>query len=199
MQTLSACRGFIFDMDGTLTVPQHDFNAIRTALDIPQGALILEHLATLPTASARHKRQQLNTLELGIAKESQPAPGLFNLLDALRERTLPFAILTRNSAHNAATSLAAIGASRYFNDDLIVGRDEATPKPNSAGIELLAQRMGQKPAQCAMVGDYRHDLQAGRNAGCHTVHVRHGDSVTWPDLTDTTVSSLDHLLAELSL
>lgn len=186
-------------MDGTLTVPQHDFDAIRSALDIPQGALILEYLATLPAAVAKQKHQQLDALELGIAKESQPAPGLFKLLDTLRDRRIPFAILTRNSARNAATSLAAIGAQHYFSDDLIVGRDEATPKPDPAGIELLAQRMNQLPARCAMVGDYRHDLQAGRNAGCHTVHVRHGDAATWPEFTDTTVSSLDHLLPELSL
>jgi len=184
MQPLSACGAFIFDMDGTLTVPQHDFDAIRAALDIPQGALILEHLATLPTAEAMQKREQLDALELGIAKESQPAPGLFNVLDALRDRSIPCAILTRNSARNAVTSLAAIGADRYFGKDLIVGRDEATPKPH--------------PSRCAMVGDYRHDLQAGRNAGCHTVHVRHGDATTWPELTDTTINSLEHLLAELS-
>ncbi len=198
MQPLSACCAFIFDMDGTLTVPQHDFDAIRAALDIPQNALILEHLAALPALEAKQKRQQLDALELDIARESQPAMGLFKLLDTLRERAMPFAILTRNSADNAKASLAAIRAEHYFVDDLIVGRDEATPKPHPAGIELLARRLGHAPHLCAMVGDYRHDLQAGRSAGCHTVHVCHDGAATWPEFTDTTVNSLDHLLAELS-
>jgi len=198
MQPLSDCRDFVFDMDGTLTVPQHDFDAIRAALNIPKGALILEHLAALPANDAQQKRQQLDALELAVAAESQPAPGLFELLDTLRGRSLPFAILTRNSRHNAKTSLIAIGAQHYFADDLIIGRDETRPKPDPAGIALLAQRLHKKPEQCAMVGDYRHDLEAGRRAGCHTVHVRHSDAKVWPALTDTTVNSLTHLVRELS-
>lgn len=185
-------------MDGTLTVPQHDFDAIRSALNIPQGALILEHIAKLPVAQAHQKRKQLDALELAIAAESEPAPGLFELLNSLRSRAVPVAILTRNSAHNAKTSLSAIKAERYFANDLIIGRDETTPKPDPAGIRLLATRLGYAPQECAMVGDYRHDLEAGTSAGCHTVHVSHTNAAAWPALTNTTVNSLTQLLTELS-
>lgn len=195
---LAACRAFIFDMDGTLTVPQHDFDAIRAALDIPQGALILEHLDALPATAAREKRARLDAIELAIAAESRAAPGLFELLDTLRERDIAFAILTRNSAHNAKTSLRAIKAQAYFSNHLIIGRDEALPKPDPAGIKVLAARLGCAAHQCAMVGDYRHDLEAGSHAGCHTVHVRHANTAVWPAFTNTTVSSLTHLREELS-
>ena len=186
-------------MDGTLTVPQHDFDAIRDALDIPQGALILEHLAALPLPEQRDKRAQLDAIELAIAEQSQAAPGVIELLDTLRDNNLRFAILTRNSARNAWASLHAIGARDYFSGELVIGRDEAAPKPHPAGIDVLAGRLGQTPDDCAMIGDYRHDLEAGTRAGCHTVHIRHGNAPVWPEFTHTTVSSLDHLRTELKL
>lgn len=199
MTPLWACRAIIFDLDGTLTVPQHNFDEIRDALGIPQGALILEHLAALPQPEQRDKRAELDAIELAIAKESQPAPGVIELLNQLRANNLPFAILTRNSARNAWASLHAISADEYFSADLVIGRDEATPKPDPAGINLLAGRLGHAPTNCAMVGDFRHDLEAGTRAGCHTVHIRHGDARVWPEITQTTVNSLEALRTELNI
>ena len=45
-------RHWVFDMDGTLTVAVHDFEAIKRALEIPQSDDILHHLAALPAAEA---------------------------------------------------------------------------------------------------------------------------------------------------
>lgn len=191
---LARCGAFIFDMDGTLTVPQHDFDAIRDALNIPAGALILEHLDKLPADQQQIKRQELNAIEAEIAARSEPAPALFELLDELQTRGTPFALLTRNSATNAWISLKAIGATEYFSKQTVIGRDETEPKPHPAGIELLAERLGCLAQHCAMVGDYRHDLEAGTAAGSHTVHIRHPQSPVWPDLTTTTVTNLKELL-----
>lgn len=184
-------------MDGTLTVPQHDFDAIRAALDIPAGALILEHIAGLPERQQKAMRARLNAIEAEIAAESQPAPGLFELLDALCSRDLRFAILTRNSVSNAWVSLRAIGADHLFAQDHVIGRSDAPPKPDPAGINLLAERLAQPASHCAMVGDYVHDLAAGSAAGCHTVHIRHPQTPSWPELTHTEVSSLHELLLHL--
>ena len=49
---VAASRHWVFDMDGTLTEPVHDFELIRRELQIPSGADILEHLASLPTRQA---------------------------------------------------------------------------------------------------------------------------------------------------
>ena len=40
---------WIFDMDGTLTIPQHDFDEVCKRLDIPAGSQILEYIQSLPT------------------------------------------------------------------------------------------------------------------------------------------------------
>ena len=190
---LTQCKAFIFDMDGTLTVPQHDFDAIRELLGIPEGSLILEYLDALPPADKQKKRAQLDKLEAELAAESQPAPGLFELLNELRSREIGIAVLTRNSLRNARISLNAIGALSYFQEQTLVGRDEAEPKPSPAGIELLAPRLGTHAHLCAMVGDYRHDLEAGTKAGAHSVHIRHQDTPVWPEFTQTCVTDLIEL------
>ena len=156
----------IFDLDGTLTVPQHDFEAIRRHLGIPPGAYILEHLEALPEDKSIAKHRELHRIEAELAGTSAPALGLVDLLERLRTSATPMAILTRNSRSNALISLAAIGAREYFPDHLIAGRDEAAPKPAPDGIVLLADRMRIPPGRCLMVGDSHHDLRAGRAAGC---------------------------------
>jgi len=177
-------------MDGTLTVPQHDFDAIREMLGIPEGNLILEYLDRLPPDEKQQKRTQLNKFEAELAAESQPAPGLFELLNELRDREIGVAVLTRNSLSNAQISLKAIGALHYFDEQTLVGRDEAEPKPDPAGIELLAGRLGTQAHLCAMVGDYRHDLEAGTRAGAHSVHICHPNTPVWPEFTQTRVDDL---------
>ena len=194
---LNQCAAFIFDMDGTLTVPQHDFDEIRKALGIPQGALILEYLERLPGEERQRKRAQLNEIEAEIAAQSEPAPGLFELLHWLREHKIDIAVLTRNSLENARISLQAIGVLDMFSEHTLVGREEADPKPHPAGIELLARRFAMPPHQCAMIGDYRHDLEAATAAGAHSVHIRHPNTPCWSALTNTTVGSLHELLQRL--
>ena len=191
---LRRCKGVIFDLDGTLTKPQHDFDAIRRTLNVPQGSLILEYLAALPPADAAHKYNQLDEIERELATQSQAGDGAMALLAALSAQNTPIAILTRNSRDNARLSLAAMQATRYFHDELVIGRDEAPAKPDPAGIHLLAQRMDLTAQDCLMVGDYRHDLEAGRNAGCLTVHLAHPSGETWPEHTDQVIRSLNELL-----
>ena len=186
-------KAIIFDLDGTLTKPQHDFDAIRRTLGIPPDRLILEFLASLPPAEARRRHAQLEAIELELAKESEPAVGCLELLARLQTEQIAVAILTRNSRNNALTSLGAMRATHYVEDQLVIGRDEATAKPDPAGILLLAERMGVGATDCLMVGDYRHDLEAGRRAGCFTLHLAHPTGATWPQYTDLAIASLTEL------
>ena len=49
--TLRSAKHWVFDMDGTLTLAVHDFEAIKRALDIPLEDDILGHLAALSAAT----------------------------------------------------------------------------------------------------------------------------------------------------
>ena len=46
--TLLQRKYWIFDLDGTLTVAVHDFNAIRNELGIPAGQPIIKTIESLP-------------------------------------------------------------------------------------------------------------------------------------------------------
>ncbi len=45
-------KHWVFDMDGTLTIAQHDFDAIRDELGLPDNLPILESLAAMPAAES---------------------------------------------------------------------------------------------------------------------------------------------------
>ncbi len=185
---------WIFDLDGTLTIAQHDFAAIREALGLPKGRPILEALAELPEAEARPLHLQLAEIELEIAGRAEQAPGAEALLEALAERQVRLGILTRNTRENALVTLKATNLLRFFEPQAILGRDEAAPKPSPAGILLLLELWQQKAAESVMVGDFLFDLQAGRSAGTQTIYTAPSGDFTHRDWADICVHSLTELL-----
>ena len=191
-------HAWIFDLDGTLTVAQHDFDAIRTALGVPHGALILEFINRQPADRSAALRAHLDEIEIALARKARAAPGALRLLAGLKRHGAPIGILTRNTRNNALAALQAIDALHMFDDESILGRDEAAPKPNPAGIRKLLDSWGASANDATMVGDYHFDLEAGRNAGCFTVHVSAGRQERWPELTDLHLPNLRDL-ARLAL
>ncbi|MGE0483045.1 MAG: HAD family hydrolase [Gammaproteobacteria bacterium] len=194
---LARHAGWVFDLDGTLTVHQHDFDAIRAELGIPAGHFILEYLATLPAAEAAPLHARLAAIEAELAQGARAADGARPVLDALRRRGRRVGILTRNTRANALITLAAAGLADHFAPGDVLGRDEAPPKPSPQGIVALLGRWSCPPHAALMVGDYRLDLEAGRNAGVTTVHVAAAGAAAWPELTDLRVHSLAQLTPHL--
>ena len=186
---------WIFDMDGTLTLANHDFEAIRAALDIPSGQPILEALDRLPAAEAQPRWAKLYELEQEIAKTTQAQPGAGELLERLRSvHDNRIGILTRNSKSIAHQTLAACGLLEFFAPEAILSRDCCAPKPQPDGILQLLQRWEATPDRGVMVGDYVFDLLAGRNAGTATVHLDVTGSFDWPEHTDCCVTQLAELV-----
>jgi HAD superfamily hydrolase (TIGR01509 family) len=187
---------WIFDMDGTLTIAVHDFAAIRAALGVPHSGGIIEAIDALPPAEAAAKHQQLAALELDYARRAQAQPSAKELLHTLRARGASLGILTRNNCENAFATLEACGLLDFFATDCILGRESAEPKPSSAGIELLLNKWEARATQAVMLGDFRYDLEAGRNAGTATVYVDVDDENAWTHLADLRVQSLGELMEQ---
>ena len=194
--TISHCRHWIFDMDGTLTLATHDFDAIRIELGIKSGTPILEAIDALPKQQAAQKMQQLYDIEMEIAAIAKPQPGANELLELLSQ-TNPVGILTRNGCDIALATLKAAGLLNFFKKECILGRESCTPKPDPSGIELLLKQWNADPSKTAMVGDYRFDLEAGFRAGVNTVHLDVNNAEQWPDMTTLRVSNLQELTALL--
>ena len=174
---------WVFDMDGTLTMAVHDFEAIRQALEIPPEQDILGHLAGLPADVAAAKHAWLLEHERELALASRPAPGAVELVRELCARDVRLGVLTRNARELAQVTLDCIGLGDCFLDDDILGRDEAVPKPHPGGLLHLAQRWGVQPRKLVMVGDFRFDLECARAAGAMTILVNQPENL-WPELTD---------------
>lgn len=192
---LFARRYWIFDMDGTLTLAQHDFQAMRIALGLPENQTILESLAALPRTQAAPIYARLQAMELEIAQTAQAAVGAESLLQSLTAQGIQLGLLTRNSALNIQVTLQAAGLAQYFAPHDLISRDCAPPKPHPAGIQRLLAQWQASAHQAVMVGDFVYDLQAGRAAGTATVYL--DPSAQFPDRehADWCFSSLEELLA----
>lgn len=181
---------WIFDMDGTLTVAVHDFDAIRRELDLPPGQPILEALAALPGPEAAPRYRRLDEIELELCARARAQAGAAELLQALRGRGARLGILTRNSERIARETLRRCALLEFFDAGSIVGRESARPKPHPEGIHTLLRRWGTTPASAVIVGDYRFDLEAGRSAGITTVYLDVERSLRWAGHADHSVNDL---------
>ena len=181
--SLAGAQHWVFDMDGTLTLAVHDFEAIKRALDIPLAEDILGYLAALPEAVAAAKHAWLLEHERELALTSQPAPGAIELVRELHGRGCRLGILTRNAHELALLTLRAIGLDDCFAVADVIGRDEAPPKPDPGGLLHFARAWQVAPAELVMVGDYRFDLECARAAGARSVLVNLAEN-PWPELTD---------------
>ena len=196
--TISDRTHWVFDLDGTLTVAVHDFEAIRHELSIPEGWDILGYLTSLPDHQALPLHARLQEIELELAGVTQVAIGALELIEHLQVNNVTMGILTRNTRENALRTLDLIGLGGYFKPCNVLGRDDALPKPDPDGICRLAENWNVNPADMVMVGDYLYDLQAGRTAGSLTVHVDHTRSFRWPHLADISVTTLAELVVQLN-
>lgn len=188
-------RGWVFDLDGTLTLAQHDFPAIRRELGVPADADILTYMATLPAADYTAMKAQLDAIELRLAAEVEPAPGAVELVRQLREQGRRLGILTRNLQVVARSTLSCLGILDCFAAEDVLGREDAAPKPSPDGIHQLLDRWQLSPDEAVMVGDFRFDLEAGRAAGSRTCLILPDNP--WPELADWHLSSCNALLARL--
>lgn len=188
---------WLFDMDGTLTCAMHDFDAMRSELDLPAGVPILEALAALDAETAREKRAVLDAMELRMAADAQPQPGSHRLLTQLRSQGAALGIVTRNGREIADVTLKACGLDHFFDANTIVSRDCCVAKPDPAGVNLLLSRWSADADDAVMVGDYLFDLQAGHSAGVATVHMDVDGLFPWPEITTVPVSSLLELSGKI--
>lgn len=195
MVSLTHKRYWIFDLDGTLTKPVHDFAHIRNELGLAPNTDILSAIALQPEEKRRTMLAHLDELERYYAAQAQPAEGAVELLTKLDKKDCCLGILTRNAHEFALLSLQAIGAADFFATQDILGRDEAKPKPSPEGINILLNQWVGDSKKAVMVGDFHFDLLSGRAASVTTVHVdmanRH-----WPEETDIRVNSLFELLSQ---
>lgn len=194
MNRVQRCAHWIFDMDGTLTVPAHDFSYARHALKIAAHEDILSALARRSSEEQKKASAWLANWELEIARTSVAQEDAVRLLDALTARGCTLGVVTRNTRPNALITLRAAGLDRWFRDEDVLGRESAPPKPKPDALNDLLQRWGAVPSDGVMVGDYIHDVRAGNAAGMATVLVLRGAASPSDEEADWVVRTLDEVM-----
>ena len=192
-------RGVIFDMDGTLVDSALDFDLMRREMDLPAGQPILEAIARLPAELARQCRLILSRHEQHGADRATLLPGVAELCEALDQRGIRRAVATRNSRPITDAALSKLG----LKFEIALTRDEGPVKPDPWPVLEICRRWGIPPAETAVVGDFRFDVECGRAAGAHTVLLTHdGNPGAYPnheraDLVLNSLADYPRLLAWL--
>ena len=196
LQRYFYCNGFprpldaiAFDLDSTLTRPYLDFKKLRRRLNLPEGD-ILQWLDQLPSPEKRQAQAIIEAFEQDGVENVEWNDSAQETLQAIRSMDLPLAIVTRNSR----SSLLAVCHRLRINVDVLVAREDAPPKPDPACLHFTAARLGTPISRLLMVGDYRHDTDAGRAAGAMTVLLTNGQTPTWSVDADLVIHQLNELL-----
>lgn len=184
-----AAEAFIFDLDGTLTVPRLDFEAIRAELGICEGS-ILEELERLEAGAGAAARKVLEAHEQRAAIASTLQPGAKELLDELRRRKFPTAILTRNSRR----SLDTVIKKHQLEVDESLSREEAPVKPSPEPVLMLCRKLGANPANTFVTGDYIFDLESARGAGAVSVLLLNQNNSGFSEQADLKIRHLRAIL-----
>ena len=182
-------------MDGTLTIPVHDFEMIRQKLGISPGKPILEAISMMPQDEAQSARQLLHDLEMELAFDAKPQPDAVAVLDSLVDKGKQLAILTRNGEEIGHATLKAAGLDRYFSRETLIGRDTCAPKPLPDGVYHLLDYWGAEKDSTVIIGDFLYDIQAGFDAGIRTVHFDSQGLFQWPQFTHHKITRLGDLSA----
>ncbi len=164
---------FLFDLDGTLidSVYQHviAWRAALSRLDIDLSVWRIHRRIGIDIAMLQRAHQEEY---LAQADSVRPLPGAADLLAALTERKVAWAIATSGYRVTAHHALAILGLP---DDAPMVTRDMvAHAKPDPDLFLAAAALLGVEPRHAFVVGDSVWDLLAARRAGALGIGVLSG-------------------------
>ncbi len=185
-------KAVIFDMDGSITEPFFDFDAIREEMGLDKDAgPILEAMEKMTLDQRRDAEQILDCHEQKAVRESKLNVGVRKVLVALRKAGIRIGILTRNKRSN----VLAVAKKHGLKFDAVVDRDDGPVKPDGFGVLRLCEQFGVKPQEALVVGDYLFDLVCARAAGAVAVLLaNHHRADEFAKHADFTIEKVDQVL-----
>lgn len=180
-------KAVIFDMDGTLINSEKAvLGAFKHVLEGHGGvfdeAIIRTHVgrelsdiykSLVPDADSKelallHRDWQIERRHL-----LQGFEGLHDFLQSLKQKKLKLGAYTSASRLRTEVMLDVTGIRDLFGA-VVCGDEVTNPKPHQEGVVVVSEKIGVKPSEVVMVGDSKHDVLSGKNAGAITIGVTHG-------------------------
>ena len=185
-------KAVIFDLDGTITQPYFDFDAIREEIGLPRNSgPVLESMEKMTPQQRQKAEKILHYHEQKAVTESKLNIGAEQTLSALRAAGIHIGVLTRNKRINAL----AIACKHKLKFDAVVGREDGPVKPNAFGVLQLCQQFGVEPEETLLVGDYLFDLLCAKAAGAVAVLLaNHNQAGEFADHADFCIENISGIL-----
>jgi N-acetyl-D-muramate 6-phosphate phosphatase len=181
-------RTVLFDLDGTLLDTAPDLADALNVVLTEQGHSPLPFERIRPVVS--HGGIALVRLGFGLA-QSDPGfeplrqrllavyrdnlavrtrlfAGMEALLDDIEQRGLNWGVVTNKPGWLTEPLLQALDL-RQRAACVVSGDTLEQRKPHPAPMLYACEQAGSRPEQCVYVGDAERDIEAGRNAGMHTL------------------------------
>lgn len=189
-------RAVIFDLDGTITQPYFDFDAIREEIGLARDSgPVLESMEKMTAQERQEAERILHYHENKAVAESQLNAGAEQTLSALRAAGIHIGVLTRNTRDNALT----IARKHNLRFDAVIGREDGPVKPDAFGVVQLCRQFGAEPEETLVVGDYLFDLLCAKAAGAVAVllanHNRAGEFAEHADFCVENISEILEIVA----
>lgn len=204
------CKGFLFDLDGTLvdSLPVVERAWIGWAskrginpsevLDFIHGKQAITSLRHfMPGASESEIEAEFLALEHIEANDTdgiRDLPGAVALLERLNNLSIPWAIVTSGSVPVASARRAAghLPEPKVFVTAELVKHGK--PKPDA--YLLGAERLGLAPADCIVVEDAPAGILSGLAAGCKVIAVNAPADTPKIDQVDLVLTSLEQIAVD---
>lgn len=201
------CKGFLFDLDGTLVdslpvverswchwADRHgiDHQEVLDFIHGKQAITSLRHfLQGKSEADIQAEFSWLEQIEATDTDGITALPGALELLRHLNEVAIPWAIVTSGSVPVAHARHKAAGLP--VPEVFITAERVKRGKPEPDAFLLGAQLLGLAPEECVVVEDAAAGVLAGLNAGSHIIAVNvpaHSARLDEVDFVLTTLEAL---------
>jgi phosphoglycolate phosphatase len=170
LMALKAANGSRSRADHLLIEAGYDFGARRFKADSVFAAGTNADLIALwyPGQSPSERQSTIEEYDRFVGENASAKPyglpGVKDTIEKLHRQGYRMGVATNDSTRGAEQTLAALGMSQLF--DAAYGYDAvANPKPAPDTVRAFCDLTGYKPAEVAMVGDNRHDMEMARAAG----------------------------------
>jgi len=202
------CKGFLFDLDGTLvdSLPaverawtnwgkRHGIAATEI-LDFIHGKQAITSLRHfMAGASEEDIQQEFYALEKSEAEDTDgivALPGAKQLLATLNELSIPWAIVTSGSVPVASARRAAAGLPEP--EGFVTAERVARGKPEPDAYLLGAQLLELEAEECVVVEDAGAGILSGLAAGSHVIAVNPPANAPRLEDVDMLLTSLEELI-----
>ncbi|MEZ6875136.1 sugar phosphatase [Enterobacter sp. KBR-315C3_2022] len=198
------CKGFLFDLDGTLVdslpvverswchwADRHgiDHQEVLDFIHGKQAITSLRHfLAGRSEEEIQSEFSYLEQIEATDTNGITALPGARELLEHLNEAQIPWAIVTSGSIPVAHARHRAAGLPTP--EVFITAERVKRGKPEPDAFLLGAEELGLAPQACVVVEDAAAGVLAGLNAGSHVIAVNVPPDAPRLNEADLVISSL---------